>query len=84
MEYMACCERCEMDRAYLRVRTGPKASGSEHVRLQVADLAQGDAYLPGCPHKGDDPDYDRWGELDAPGAGRAGNGEHVCYWRQTH
>lgn len=38
----------------------------------------GVAHFDGCPHKGDDPDYSRWGELDTPGAWqRLGNGEKL-------
>jgi hypothetical protein len=38
----------------------------------------GFAHFPGCPHKGDHPDYSQWGELDAPNAWqRLGNGEYL-------
>jgi len=38
----------------------------------------GIAHIPQCPHKGDDPDYSRWAEIDTPDAWqRLGNGEHV-------
>jgi hypothetical protein len=36
------------------------------------------AHFPGCPHKGDDPDFHDWGKLDIPKAWqRLGNGEHL-------
>jgi hypothetical protein len=38
----------------------------------------GMAHFPGCPHKGDDPDYKRWATLDTPRAWeRLGNGEQL-------
>jgi hypothetical protein len=37
------------------------------------------AHLSGCPHKGDDPDYRRWAELETPRAWeRLGNGEECA------
>ncbi len=38
------------------------------------------AHLEGCAHKGDDPDFDRWGEiLDEPNAWeRLGAGEQIA------
>jgi hypothetical protein len=36
------------------------------------------AHFPGCPHKGDDPDFSYWGSLDLPQAWQLlGNGEHL-------
>jgi hypothetical protein len=36
------------------------------------------AHFPQCPHKGDDPDYSLWAELDMPRAWeRLGNGEQL-------
>jgi hypothetical protein len=36
------------------------------------------AHLPGCPHKGDDPDLSHWAELNTPGAWqRLANGESL-------
>ena len=36
------------------------------------------AHFPQCPHKGDDPDYTRWAEIDTPNAWqRLGNGEQL-------
>jgi hypothetical protein len=38
----------------------------------------GIAHLPGCPHKGRDPDYIRWATLNLPRAWeRLGNGEQL-------
>ncbi len=28
----------------------------------------GKAHFPGCPHKGEDPDYSQWGEITTPRA----------------
>jgi hypothetical protein len=53
-----------------------RAASTTPVMLLISP--SGMAHFPGCPHKGDDPDYDRWAELDAPGGWtRLGHGEHI-------
>jgi hypothetical protein len=38
----------------------------------------GMAHFPGCPHKGDDPDYSRWAKLNTPRVWeRLGNDEQL-------
>jgi len=72
------CERCEMDRAYCEhgLAGGRQAVSRSAVRLLISP--RGMAHFPGCPHKGDDPDFARWAEVDVPGAWeRLGNGEHI-------
>ncbi len=40
---------------------------------------RGMAHFDGCPHKGDDPDYERWGHIAELGAWqRLGNGEAIA------
>lgn len=46
---------------------------------QLLISPSGMAHFPGCPDKGDDPDYSRWATLDVPRAWeRLGNGEQLA------
>ena len=78
MGYVAYCNLCEMNRDYCehgladRRRTAAASAG----RLLISPNSV--AHFPQCPHKGDDPDYRRWAELDAQRAWeRLGNGEEL-------
>ena len=78
MDIVAYCELCEMDRAYcehgLTERRRQRPMGASRLLISPAGMAQ----FPQCPHKGDDHDYSRWAELDAPRAWeRLGNGEQM-------
>ncbi len=54
-----------------------RATASVSVSSLLISLS-GMAHFRGCPHKGDDPDYSDWAELDVPRAWkRLGNGEHL-------
>src|ERR1022692_810028 len=78
MDFMAYCELCEMDRAYCEhgLTERRRAVATDASRLLISPA--GMAHFPQCPHKGDDPDYSRWAELDAPRAWqRLGNGEEL-------
>jgi hypothetical protein len=79
MESMAYCERCETERAYCEHGLAERrqaASSSAASLLLISP--RGMAHFPGCPHKGDDPDYDHWAELDTSGAWtRLSNGEQI-------
>jgi alkylated DNA nucleotide flippase Atl1 len=58
-----------------RTQSSAAASGSA-TSLLISP--RGIAHFPECPHKGDDPDYNDWAELDLPQAWqRLGNGEHL-------
>lgn len=73
---MVRCDRCDMDLSFCE--HGLMARRDEAARSAAVRISpRGVAHFDGCPHKGDDPDYTRWGELVAPGAWqRLGNGEH--------
>lgn len=79
MEYMAYCDRCEMERAYCEHGLAERRHAASSPAASLVLISpRGMAHFPGCPHKGDDPDYDHWAELSTPGAWtRLGNGEHI-------
>ena len=67
-----------MDRAYCEHGRAdrPHAASATAVKLLISPNSM--AHFPGCPHKGDDRDFGRWAELDAPDAwARLGSGEHL-------
>jgi hypothetical protein len=72
---MTWCELCELDRSMcqhgLADRQERRARGAA-ILVSPAKTA----HFEGCSHKGDDPDYSRWGTLDVANAWqRLGNGE---------
>lgn len=73
---MAWCELCDLDREQCEHGLAERqAQAQRHAGLRVSP--RGIAHFDGCPHKGDDHDYERWGELPDPSAWqRLGNGEH--------
>lgn len=78
MECMAFCERCEMDRACCEHGLAERRQAASSSAVSLLISPRGMAHFPGCPHKGDDPGYGHWAELDTPGAWtRLGNGEHI-------
>jgi hypothetical protein len=72
---MAWCELCDMDLSFCQHGLAERqARASADARLLVSP--RGMAHFEGCPHKGDDPDYSLWGELQVPRAWqRLGRGE---------
>ena len=75
---MAICALCELERDFcehgLADRRQLKAKQISTLWISPTNTA----HFPGCPHKGDDPDFSRWGELDVENAWtRLGNGEHL-------
>jgi hypothetical protein len=63
------CEHGLMDR---------RGSAVTNVRELLISPA-GMAHFPGCPHKGNDPDYSHWASIDTPRAWeRLGNGEQLA------
>ncbi len=57
------CEKCDLPLAYCV--HGRQARDAERARrvgwLEVSPARV--AHYPGCPHKRDDPDFSRWGEI---------------------
>jgi hypothetical protein len=77
MDGVAHCELCEMDLAYCEHGLAARRQSASTAVVRLLISPNGMAHFPGCPHKGDDPDYARWAELDTTGAwARLGNGEH--------
>jgi DivIVA domain-containing protein len=70
MECIAFCERCEMDRAYCEHGLAERRQAARSSAVSLLISPRGMAHFPGCPHKGDDPDYDHWAELNTPARGR--------------
>lgn len=74
---MTWCELCDLDRMMCMHGLADRQNASE----RTADLLispRGMAHFDGCPHKGDDPDYEKWGRVSEPLAWqRLGNGDHI-------
>ena len=75
---VAYCELCDMDRAYCVHGLAERRATASVGVTSLLISPRGMAHFPGCPHKGDDPDYSDWAELDVPRAWeRLGNGEQL-------
>jgi hypothetical protein len=78
MMCMADCELCEMDREFCEHGLRDRRRAATAAAGELLISPKGMAHFPGCPHKGDDPDYSRWATLGMPRAWpRLGNGEHL-------
>ena len=74
---MSYCELCEMDQAYCPHGLAERRWVSESTAIVLVSPS-GYAHFPGCPHKAEDQDYSKWGEITTPGAWqRLGNGEQL-------
>jgi hypothetical protein len=78
MDDVAFCDLCEMDLSYcvhgLAERRRTASATVSTLLVSPSNIA----HFPQCPHKGDDPDYTRWAEIDTPNAWqRLGNGEQL-------
>ena len=72
---MAYCELCDMNREFCEHGLVERHRNATTIARELLISPMGMAHFPGCPHKGDDPDYSRWAQLDAPRAWqRLGNG----------
>lgn len=75
---MTYCELCEL----LLDHCPHGATAARNDRMASSRLVlvspTGTAHFPGCYHKGDDPDFSQWGEIDGPGIWqRLGNGDKI-------
>ncbi len=78
MDDMAYCELCDMDRQFCEHGLAERRRNAAAIVPKLLISPNGMAHFPGCPHKGDDADYDRWAELDTPRAWeRLGNAEQM-------
>jgi hypothetical protein len=78
MDDVAYCDLCEMDRDSckhgLAERRRTASASFSSLLISPSNMA----HFPQCPHKGDDADYSRWGELDTPHAWELlGNGKQL-------
>jgi hypothetical protein len=72
------CERYEMDRSYCVHGLAERRQAASSVASTLLISPNNIAHFPQCLHKGDDPDYSRWAEIDTPGAWLwLGNGEQL-------
>jgi len=79
MKCMAYCNLCEMDLEFCEHGLAARRRAATAAVGQLLISPNGMAHFPGCPHRGDDPDYSRWATLDAPRAWeRLGNGEQLA------
>ena len=82
---MPFCELCELDRSVCAHGHADRQRAATASRQEAANSAPAlwisptrYAHFPGCPHKGDDEDYSRWGELNTPRAWELlGNGQQL-------
>jgi hypothetical protein len=75
---MAFCELCDMDYEFCEHGLVERRTHAAALTRQLLISPNGMAHFPGCPYKGDDPDYSRWAELDTLRAWeRLGNGERL-------
>jgi hypothetical protein len=56
---------CEMDREFCGHGLAERRKAATVVAGELLISPNGVAHFPGCPHKGDDPDYSRWVKLDS-------------------
>lgn len=78
MNCMDYCELCEMDREFCEHGLAEKRRAAAVTAGELLISPNGVAHFPGCPHKGEHPDYSRWAKLDLPRAWeRLGNGEQL-------
>jgi hypothetical protein len=75
---MAYCELCDIDRDFCEHGLAERRTNAATLSRELLVSPKGMVHFPGCPHKGDDPDYSRWASLDTPRAWeRLGNDEQL-------
>jgi hypothetical protein len=78
MNDVAYCELCDMDRDFCEHGLTDRRASAAAATRRLLISPNGIVHFPGCPHKGDDPDYRRWATLDTARAWeRLGNGERL-------
>lgn len=78
MKDMAYCELCEMNREFCEHGLAERRRSAATTARELLISPNGMAHFPGCPHKGDDPDYSHWAEFLTPRAWeRLGNCEKL-------
>ncbi|RKT84612.1 hypothetical protein SAMN05421805_103551 [Saccharopolyspora antimicrobica] len=70
------CELCDLPLGQCAHSSRPRRSPQPDL---ILISPKGVAHVPGCQHKGDDPDFSRWAEIrDVPRAWeKLGNGEAI-------
>lgn len=77
MADMAWCDVCDLERSMCVHGLHDHQIAREQA-APVRVSPRGMAHFDGCPHKGDDPNYDLWGQVNEKGAWqRLGNGESI-------
>lgn len=77
-EGAAYLEMCGIEREVSMHGSPGRDAATSSAATELLISPRGVAHLPGCWHKGDDPDFSRWAMLDVPGAWeRLGNGEQL-------
>jgi len=75
---VAYCDFHDMNRDNCPHGLNERQTAASTVATSLLIAPSGMAHFPGCPHKGDHPDYSQWGELDAQSAWqRLGNEESL-------
>jgi hypothetical protein len=61
---LAFCELCDMECEFCEHGLVERRTRVVAISRLLLISPNGMVYFSGCPHKGDDPDYRRWAELD--------------------
>lgn len=78
MPVVVWCELCDLDRSTcVHGLRDQQLTRERHGVLLISP--RGMAHFEGCPHKGEDPGFERWGRLTEQGLWqRLGNGERIA------
>ena len=74
---MTWCDLCDLDRATCVHGMADRTTARARTAVVLVS-PRGVAHFDGCPHKGDDPDYARWGRIEGVDTWQVlGNGGHL-------